>query len=56
MVLYAQLADQDKTKGISSFVLSYDVEIDVEKNGITLDEYLRNLLEMNLQFERVYTR
>lgn len=38
MVMYAQLANQDKTK------------------GMTIDEYLKDVLELNPQFERVFCR
>ena len=54
MIMYAQLTNQDKTKGISSVVLSYDVEADVEKAGMTVDEYLKETMMLNPQLERVY--
>ena len=38
MVMYAQLANQDKTK------------------GMIIDEYLKDVLELNPQFERVFCR
>ena len=56
MIMYAQLAGQDKSKGVSSIILSYDVEADAEQQGMTVDEYLRKTLELNPQFERVYCR
>lgn len=56
MVMYAQLAKQDKTKGITSIPLSYDVEKDAIEKGMTIEEYLKNVLELNPQFERVFCR
>lgn len=52
MIMYAQLTNQDKTKGISSVVLSYDVEADAEKGRMTVDEYLKETMILNPQFEK----
>lgn len=56
MIMYAQLTNQDKTKGISSVVLSYDVEADAEKGRMTVDEYLKETMILNPQFEKVYCK
>ena len=56
MIMYAQLANQDKTKGITSIPLSYDVENDAREKGMTIDDYLKEVLELNPQFERVFCR
>lgn len=56
MLMYAQLENQDKAKGVSSIVLSYDIEADAKKVGMTIDEYLKKTMELNPQFERVYCR
>ena len=54
MIMYAQLTNQDRTKGISSVVLSYDVEEKKEKGRMTVDEYLKETMMLNPQLERVY--
>ncbi len=56
MIMYAQLAGQDKSKGVLSIIFSYDVEADAQEHGMTVDDYLRRTLELNPQFERVYCR
>lgn len=56
MVVYAQLVNQDKTTGISSIRLSDNAEKDVVKSGLTVDDYLKKILELNPQFERVFCR
>ena len=56
MILYAQLANQNKANGVTSIPISYDVEKDAREKGLTIDEYLREVLELNPQFERVFCR
>lgn len=53
MIMYAQLTDHSPKERI---VLSYDIEKDVENSGMSLDEYIKKVLVMNPEFERVYCR
>jgi len=53
MIMYAQLIGHSPKERM---VLSYDVEKDVANSGMSFDEYIKKVLVMNPEFERVYCR
>ncbi|MBC8556695.1 hypothetical protein [Jutongia hominis] len=53
MIMYAQLIGHSPKERM---VLSYDVEKDVANSGMSFDEYIKKVLAMNPEFERVYCR
>lgn len=53
MIMYAQIKGQSKKERV---ILSYNIEKELERNKISIDDYLKETLMLNPDFERVYCR
>ena len=53
---YDYVCTIDRTQSKERMVLSYDDEKDVANSGMSFDEYIKKVLAMNPEFERVYCR
>ena len=53
MILYAHIEGQDKSERV---VLTYNVEQNLKKMSISIDEYFKEIMKLNPQFDRVYCR
>ena len=52
MIMYAQIKQSKKER----VILSYNIEKELERNKISIDDYLKETLMLNPDFERVYCR
>lgn len=55
MILYGELK-QSRFDGEKRFILSFNVEKLADQAGMSVDDFIRETIEINPQFERVYTR
>ena len=53
MIMYAQIKGQSKKERV---ILSYNIEKELERNKMSIDDYLKETLMLNPDFERVYCR
>ena len=53
MIMYAQIKGQSKKERV---ILSYNIEKDLERNKMSIDDYLKETLMLNPDFERVDCR
>ena len=52
MIMYAQIKQSKKER----VILSYNIEKELERNKMSIDDYLKETLMLNPDFERVYCR
>ena len=52
MIMYAQIKQSKKER----VILSNNIEKELERNKISIDDYLKETLMLNPDFERVYCR
>jgi len=53
MIMYAEIKGQSRKERV---ILSYNIEKELERNKISIDDYLKETLMLNPDFERVYCR
>ena len=53
MIMYAQIKGQSMGERV---ILSYNIEKELERNKMSIDDYLKETLMLNPDFERVYCR
>lgn len=53
MIMYAQIRGQSKGEKV---ILSYNIEKELGRNKMSIDDYLKETLILNPDFERVYCR
>ena len=53
MIMYAEIKGQSRKERV---ILSYNIEKELERNKMSIDDYLKETLMLNPDFERVYCR
>ena len=53
MIMYAEIKGQSRKERV---ILSYNIEKELKRNKISIDDYLKETLMLNPDFERVYCR